>query len=166
MTAGYHFSFDDLGVRRPLLAARARGSDLRPGLRSVGQAGVSQTRRRFIDSAGPDGTPWKPSRKAAGKTLIGKGLLLRSISARPATHSGVEWGSNRIYAGVHQYGGVIRAKTSKGLRFRVGANGGWVAKMEVTIPARPYLGVNDQNKAEFGEILLRHVGEPLTGGAA
>lgn len=166
MAVAFNITFDDLAVRLALSKALARGEDLRPALRSIGQAGVAQTRRRFQAGRGPDGSPWKPSRKATGQTLILKGLLLRSIAARAPSATSIEWGSNRVYAAIHQTGGVIRAKTSKGLRFRVGANGGWVAKQEVEIPARPYLGANAQDMAEFGQIALRHVGDPLTGGAA
>lgn len=165
MSVTFRLTLDDLGVRLALSKARERAQDLRPALRSIGQAGVSQTRRRFQFSRAPDGSTWTPSRKASGQTLILKGLLLRSIAARAPTRTGVEWGSNRVYAGIHQAGGVIRAKTSKGLRFRAGPNGGWITKQEVTMPARPYLGANDQDKAEFAEILLRHIAEPLTGKA-
>lgn len=164
MSAKFDLSWDDLGVRQALGAARARSEDLRPAYRAMGQAAVAQTRRRFLNSRAPDGSTWKPSRKSSGQTLIGRGLLLRSISARAPTHSGVEIGSNRIYAGVHQAGGIIRAKTAKGLRFRVGSNGGWVVRRQVEMPARPYLGANDQDKAEFAEIALRYVAGPLLGG--
>ncbi len=155
------FRLDDRPARAALEAARSRSQDLTPALRSIGRAGVNQTRRRFQTAQGPDGSPWKKGRKTSGQTLILSDLLLRSISDRPPVGDAVEWGSNRIYAGVHQTGAVIRAKTSKGLRFRVGANKGWVTKQQVTIPARPYLGVNADDAAEFGEILARHVGEPL-----
>ncbi|MCX7586543.1 phage virion morphogenesis protein [Phenylobacterium sp. 58.2.17] len=165
MSAKFGLSWDDLGVRKAFAAARARGLDLRPAFRSMARAGVAQARRRFLNGRAPDGTPWKPSRKASGQTLIGKGLLLRSISDRPPTHAGVEWGSNRIYAGVHNDGAIIRAKTAKGLRFRVGSNGGWVVRRQVEIPKRTFLGANDQDKAEFGDIGLRYVADPLLRGA-
>lgn len=165
MTAKFDVSLDDIGVRRSFAEARARGQDMRPAYRAMGQASVAQTRRRFLNSRAPDGSTWKPSRKASGQTLIGKGLLLRSVSARAPTHDGVVVGSNRIYAGVHQDGAIIRAKTAKGLRFRVGSNGGWVVRRQIEIPARPYLGANDEDKAEFAAIGLRHVADPLLRGA-
>ena len=119
---------------------------------------------RFIAGRGPDGAPWKPGLKKTGQTLIEKGLLLRSISDRPPEANAVEWGSNRVYARIHQLGGVILAKTAKALRFMI--NGGWVQVKQVTIPARRYLGVNDENMAEFGDILIRHVAGPLAEGSA
>lgn len=151
--------------QRAFAAARARGQDLRPALRSVGQANVAHTRRRFITKRAPDGSSWKPTRKIGGSTLIASALLLRSISARPPTKTAVEVGSNRVYAAIHQVGGTIRAKAGGVLRFRVGGNGGWVAKREVTIPARPYLGASPADMGDYGEILLRHAAEPIAGPA-
>lgn len=154
----FRYSLDDADARAQLRGARDRGIDLRPAWRAVGQAGVAQTRRRFLTSLSPDYVPWKVVRRG-GHPLIGKGLLMRSISARNATQEGVEWGSNRIYAAIHQLGGVIRPVNGKALHFKVA--GGFVTVKSVTIPARPYLGVNAQNMAAFAEILLRHIAGPI-----
>lgn len=163
MSLTLRFSLDETGVRPQLRAARERGQDLRPAWRAVGRAGVAQTRRRFLNGVGPDGSPWKKGRKPSGQTLIDQGLLLRSISARNATQDGVEWGSNRVYAAIHQTGGVIRPVRAGMLRFKVA--GGFISAKKVRIPARPYLGVNAENMTAFSQILLRHVGGPLTGAA-
>lgn len=151
------------GLSQALRAARARGQDLRPALRAMGAAGVAQTRRRFVTKRAPDGSTWRPTDKPTGETMIESGLLLRSIAAQPPTETSVEWGSNRVYAAQRQLGGTIRAKNGGYLRFRVGGNGGWVARKEVTQPARPYLGVNAEDMAAFGQIGLRHLGGPLVG---
>lgn len=164
MSFTLRFALDD----RPssaLAAARSRAMDLRPALRAMGQAGVTQTRRRFITKRAPDGSSWKPTRKIGGTTMIDQGLLLRSLSARPPTQDAIEWGSNRVYAAQRQFGGTIRAKNGGYLRFRA-SGGGWVFKREVTQPGRAYLGLNREDEAQMEAILLRHVGEPLTGGSA
>ncbi len=165
MAVTLRFTLDAQAPRSALRAAADRGQNLRPALRSMARAGVNQTKLRFESTRAPDGSPWKPSRKPFGRTLTASPRLLLSITDRPPSDTAVEWGSNLVYAGVHQEGDVIRAKTSKGLRFRVGSNKGWVTKQEVTIPARPYLGVNAENAAEMGAILVRYVFAPL-GGAA
>ncbi|MDZ4374768.1 MAG: phage virion morphogenesis protein, partial [Phenylobacterium sp.] len=158
------FSFDGARARQAYGEAAARGRDLRPALRAVGAAGVAQTKRRFVTKRAPDGSAWKPTFKIGGSTMIQSGLLLRSIAAQPPSQTAVEWGSNRIYAAMRQTGGTIRAKDGGMLRFRVGGNGGWVAKREVTQHARPYLGLNGEDEAAFEAILLRHLGSPLVGG--
>lgn len=158
-------SFDNLaGVTQTLAGYRERGGDLRPALRSIARAGVASTRRRFLTGTAPDGSPWKKGRKASGQTLIEAGLLLRSIAARPAEAAAVEWGSNRVYAGIHQTGGTIRPKNGKVLRFKVA--GGFVSAKSVTLPARPYLGVSAADAEQFGAIALRHIAGDAAGGAS
>lgn len=154
------------------------GESPRPIWEAIGQYGETSTRLRFKRQAGPDGQRWKPSQrvlKHGGSTLQRTARLLRSITHR-ATNSGAEWGSNVIYARIHQLGGKIerhafsstlRLRTGKGgallrqkdhanlavfakkshknavaKRFTVGAHG-------ITMPARPYLGVNDADGREI-----------------
>lgn len=143
-----------------LEAARDRAADLRPALRTIGRLGVSQTVRRFQGGVDPSGKKWAKGRKAGGQTLIAKGLLLRSNHASEPEDNAVEWGSNLRYARIHQLGGTIIPKTPGGrLTFKVG--GGWISVKKVTIPARPYLGVNDENARAFGEVLIQHITGPL-----
>lgn len=144
--------------------AAERAADLRPALRTIGRLGVNQTRRRFQGGVDPNGKTWVKGRKTSGQTLILKGLLLRSIHETEPDQSGVEWGSNLRYARIHQEGGTILPKTAGGrLTFKVA--GGWVSVKKVTIPARPYLGVNADNLRAFGDAVVRYITEPL-GGAA
>jgi phage virion morphogenesis protein len=152
-------SFDDAPALAAIAAVRARGEDLRPMWQAIGRAGVASTKRRFQSGRGPDGQTWKKGRKAQGKTLIASGLLLRSLTEH-ADQTGVEWGSNRIYAGVHQSGAVILPKNGKALRFKI-AGGRFVTVKKVTIPARPYLGINAADRAAFIAIAQRHAGAPL-----
>lgn len=51
--------------------------------------------------------------------------------------------SDVVYAGIHQYGGIIKAKEGKYLRFQV--NGNWKSVKEVVMPARPFI-IPDQNR--------------------
>jgi phage gpG-like protein len=160
------FGFQGGSVLSALQDARARGHDLRPALRGMAQANVSETRHRFITKRGPDGVAWRPTQKPTGSTMIASGLLLRSIHATPPTATSIELGSNLVYAAMRQLGGVIRAVRAKFLRFRVGPNGAWVAKREVTQYGRAFLGVSAEGLEEMGDIALRHVGGPLTGEAS
>lgn len=49
-----------------------------------------------------------------------------------------EFGSNVEYAAIHEFGGEIKAKNVKFLRFRT-FDGAWHSVKKVTMPARPYL---------------------------
>jgi len=165
MAALIKTTLQDQRVREALTTTLGRARDLRPALRAIGQAGVAQTRKRFVSKRGPDGSAWPKTNKPTGETMIASGLLLRSISARAPEGDSVSWGTNRIYGAQRQFGGEIRPVRAKGLRFRLGGNGQWVTASKVTQPARPYLGINLQDQVEFSRILLRHIGEPLEGGA-
>ncbi len=128
----------------------ALGVRPRPLWQAVAQYGESSTRLRFRKQIGPDGARWKPSHRAMasgpGRTLIKTSRLLRSITNR-ADDSGAEWGTNVIYARPQQFGAVIKAK-GKALRFRV-PGGGFVTVKKVTLPARPFLGVNEEDGREI-----------------
>ena len=81
-----------------------------------------------------------------GITLTQTTRLKQSIRAI-ADSTGAAVGTNTIYAATHQYGDerTIRAKKAKYLRFRY--KGVWVAAKRVTIhiPARPFLGISDED---------------------
>lgn len=135
-----------------LAQALARLSDnqqRRDLMDQIAAYGVSSTQQRFLDEKGPEGTPWKQSRRAkkfGGKTLSNKGHLLGSLTGSATPHS-ASWGSNKIQAAIHQFGGIIRPKNKKALAF-AGIDGLVITK-KVTMPARPYLGVNQQDREEI-----------------
>lgn len=53
------------------------------------------------------------------------------------------------YAAIHEYGGTIKPKVQKYLRFKIGER--WITKKVVVIPARPYLQpAVDVKTQEFG----------------
>lgn len=66
---------------------------------------------------------------------------------------------NVKHAATHQFGDTrtIRPKKAKALRFRV--NGQWVTKKKVTvtIPARPYLGLDEEDMEELQDQVERFV---------
>ena len=97
---------------------------------------------------------WKTSIRAAqegGKTLIQSAQLRNSIHDK-SDASGFAVGTNVKYAATHQFGEpgrTIRARKKKALRFQVG--GKWVTKKQVriTIPARPFLGLSEDDMQEM-----------------
>ncbi len=140
-----------------LARMRQLGESPRPIFDAIGQYGESSTRLRFKKGVGPDGARWKPSarvRAGGGQTLVQKGQhggLLGSITHR-ADDSSAEWGSNKVYAGIHQLGGEIRPRTAKSLRFQIA--GRWVSTQRVVMPARPYLGVNADDGREIQAVVV------------
>lgn len=126
--------------------------------KKIGEVLVSSTKKRFEDEKGPDGTAWKKSRRVesgGGQTLSEKGRLKGSINYQ-ANATGVEIGTNVIYAGVHQKGMEIKPKKAKFLRFQIG--GVWARKKKVVIPKRPFLGIDDDDMEEIDGTIMDHIG--------
>ncbi|WGV98828.1 phage virion morphogenesis protein [Vibrio sp. YMD68] len=110
-------------------------------LDEMGAAMVNQTILRFNSERGPDGISWIPSIRAmleGGKTLQDSGRLRHSITHNTLPSS-VEWGSNVVYAAIHQLGGKAGRHRS------------------VTIDAREYLGLNKSDEQILGDIALRYM---------
>ena len=134
------------GLDKALGRATGKLGNTQALMESVGEALVSGTKKRFDEKKDPEGTPWKPSRRAlekGGKTLMHSGRLRRSIDYA-ATSDKVMVGSNLAYARIHQKGGEITPKKAKQLVFK-DSDGKTVAVDAVTIPARPYLGVSKED---------------------
>ncbi|WP_052494009.1 phage virion morphogenesis protein [Nitrosospira sp. NpAV] len=151
-------SHDDAKIRAVLLNLIALGRDNKDAMRDIATLGENSTRERFRTEIGPDGRRWKPSIRvqiSGGRTLTKDGHLGDSITS----HSGrdfAEWGVNRIYAAIHQFGGVIKPRNASSLRFKL-ANGAFVTTKSVTIPARPFLGINAGDEADILDILQMRI---------
>lgn len=146
----FKVSYDDTRLRSALTGLIALGQDPAPVMLDLAAYGETSTRARFDTEIGPDGEKWKPSLRAqltGGKTLTDSGHLRDSLT-RDSGRDWAAWGSNRIYARIQQLGGVIKPKSGGKLRFRL-ANGGFRSVAQVTLPARPYLGVNKNDEAEM-----------------
>lgn len=152
-------SFDDAGLRGALMGFVALGENPAPVMRDLAAYGEASTRERFHTEAGPDGKPWKKSLRAlltGGKTLTQSGHLGDSVTS-DSGHDWAAWGSNMIYARIHQLGGIIKPKVAGGmLRFRL-ANGSFRSVRQVIMPARPYLGVNEDDEYEMAAIIQRRI---------
>lgn len=146
--------FDDVRVRSALMEVISLGHDAAPIMQEIAAYGENSTLERFDSETGPDGKKWKQSLRAkltGGKTLTDKGHLRGSITS-DSGRDWAQWGSNKVYARIQQQGGVIKPKSAGKLRFRL-ANGGWRTVSQVTLPARPYLGVSHEDEVEILAII-------------
>ena len=116
---------------------------MQPLLRELAAEGEAQTRRRMeFEKRGPDGTPWPEwspgyaATRHGGQSLLdATGALIQSITAF-ADRQTAGWGTNVIYAATHQFG-----------------RGG--------IPARPFLGVSDEDERALLDIAERWIDRML-----
>ena len=106
-----------------------------------------QIRERLIAGGpSPDGAAWKPNREGRKPVLHRSGALARSIDYAVSGNQAVV-GSGLVYAAIHQYGGTIVPKAGKALAFKVGNRNVFAKK--VTMPARPYVGLSGEDRAEL-----------------
>lgn len=173
MTApGASITIDNAAVTGAFARLVALAGDLTRVLDEVGQQLATHVDERFEDEQGPGGVPWRQSWRAkeqGGQTLTDTSRLRKSVTHRAGADF-VEVGTNVAYAATHQFGADIKAKTAKGLRFKAGktdsGKAAWRRMMQVTIPARPFLGFDSQDQAETLFIVERAIDAAGAGGAA
>ncbi len=164
----------DERVQATLGRLAAAAGDLTPAFDDIGGGLVTSTLRRFETERDPTGRPWRPLsintiirrigsraktftkkgdlRKpaaryvAALKILQHRGHLMGGIHHR-ASRDAVEVGSDRVYARIHQFGG----QAGRGRK--------------VTIPPRPFLGIDGDDEAMVLGILRGHLGRAIGGEA-
>lgn len=132
-------------------------SNMTPVMQDLGELMVRQTKDRFPDGIGPDGSRWAPkspvtmqrygsrrSNRIDPRPLFGPSGRLSSEISYQAGPTSVEWGSNLIYAGVMQFGAARGAfgTTSRGAPIPWG-----------NIPARPFIGVSDEDRNKITDVL-------------
>ena len=169
------FKYDDRRVLRLLRELQQRGADMQPIFADMGEYLVRSTQQRFAAQQAPDGTPWEQLseetirrkmlrgvKRQKGKSrrslttshgntkagamgaLVNQLILVDSGDLRDtiryqADSAKLQVGSDRIYAATHQFGDEERH-----------------------IPARPFLGLSDADRAEVIEILRDHLREVLS----
>ena len=155
------YRLDDAQAQRALAGLVEAGTDMTELMDDIGAAMVTSTQLRFEDGEAPDGSKWTPSiraREEGGKTLVDSSHLMDSIT-HSASATQVEWGTNVLYAAVHQLGKTIKPKTQPYLRFKIGDR--WSLKKQVTIPARPFVGLSDEDKDVIRERVTGYLREAV-----
>jgi phage gpG-like protein len=173
---------DDMGVKAMLSRLQANVGDLKPVMKTIGGIVRSSVIQNFREGGRPN--KWTPTKaisnrisfamggrniegdeqrsglrirkgkkvykldgektraydkySANKKTLIDTARLMKSITYKEYSNR-VEIGTNVVYGAIHQLGG----KAGRGRK--------------VTIPARPYLMVQDSDWTTIGEVVTRHL---------
>ncbi len=133
--------------------AAAGLADTTPLMVSLGNLLAESTKQRFAAGVSPEGVKWAPksqttlNRYGARKSnrvdirpLFGPSGALNSTIYPEASRDEARIGSPMIYAAVHQFGAAKGA-------FGQMANGSPIPWGN--IPARPYLGISDQDDADI-----------------
>lgn len=149
---GVQITITDDELRRAIAGIASFARDPAPALEKVGEALTLSTTERQRAGRAPDGSAWPAlnpayqAEKSGRETLRESGQLMGSLS-RQVRGRQLRFGTNVIYAAIHQFGGTIRAKGGGRLAFFLG--GSLRRPAEVTIPARPFLGISAEDREEI-----------------
>lgn len=176
MADGIKLVLDDQAVLDRLGQLARAAKDPAGAMEAIGAYLVTATQRRFERETGPDGQKWqrlspRTANQRIGRSQRGYEHILRvknrlySSIVYDTTPGRVEVGTSIAYAAAQQLGATINipareqdihlGKTNRGSRFvkasrkrkqtqrvKIGAH-------TITIPARPYLGVDAADQAEI-----------------
>jgi len=149
--ASVKIDFGDPDVRDALTKPLRQARQLVDALPDIGEELLQSTDERFRREQGPDGAPWAPLKPATLKQKKRKRrpFILQEEGLRGGLRGSINYriqgaqlslGSPLPYARIHQEGG------------QAGKGGA------ATIPARPYLGVSDDDQAAINDIIRDHLG--------
>lgn len=125
------------------LAGTAKNPE--PVLRAMGTTFKSITEGNFNSvGAAYRPVPWRPKRDGTASILQSRNPVLSKSFHLTVSNTKATLANPMRYAAIHQFGGVIRPKTAKALRFFSG--GKWYTVKKVTIPARPFFPVTPDGK--------------------
>lgn len=191
MADGIKLALDDQAILDRLGQLSRAAENPAGAMAAIGAYLVTATQRRFEREAGPDGQKWqrlspRTAQRRVGRSQRGYEHILRvknrlySSIVYEAEPNRVEIGTGIAYAAAQQLGAEIKipereqdihlGKTNRGSRFvkasrkrketqrvKIGAH-------TVTLPARPYLGVDQADHAEIlaivEDFLRTEAGEP------
>jgi phage virion morphogenesis protein len=187
MSEGIKITVDDPEVLSHLEQLQKAVDDIRPAEEAIGAYLVTSTQRRFERETGPDGTKWprlsaRTANRRIGGRRRGSDNILR-VTRRleqsvfsDVDQDGIHVGTNVVYAAIHQLGGEINMPTRTQTiyqhysakedrldpRFRSKGRSNFardvaVKAHSITMPARPYLGLDDADRQEIAAIIEDHL---------
>lgn len=127
--------------------ARFAGWSAAAGARHIAPILESQTRRRIEEEkTAPSGAAW-PANRTGTSILLRSGRHLRDAIAHRTAGGAAIVEAHWRHAHVHQTGATIRPRHKRRMVFRIGNQR--VFARQVTIPARPFIGLSPANAAEL-----------------
>lgn len=192
MTARVEITQNTASPALKRLLGKLRGDDQELVFAQMGEYLMRSTRERAAREEDPSGRKWAPlspaykrwkEKKRAGVPILKFDFhMLGDQFAYQVDQQGLLIGTNASYGAAHQFGSTIhRAAHSRLLAFgkdrpnrmktfaRVGSKDvdheKWatVEAYDVTLPARPWLGVSKADEQELQAIVMDHLGEAFEG---
>lgn len=188
--AGVHLEF----IGREALAAIQAGADAlaKPTAlqRDLGELLLIIHRARFRSQVAPDGTPWqvlspgylKRKRKNKDKVLTLDGTMSSTLRYQ-IDGDDLLFGTDRPYGAIHHFGGKIERQARQSTVYFHQAKSGEVGQLfvkksksnfaqdvkigpyTISMPARPWLGVGDQDQPRLLERVQVFLEEAISAGS-
>ncbi|SDQ17640.1 phage virion morphogenesis protein [Pseudovibrio sp. Tun.PSC04-5.I4] len=158
-------TFDSSDMNREIADVAGRLEDSTTVHDIIGEVLLDETRERITKEVGPDGSNWPAlhpvtldNRRSKTGMLRDSGELFRSIHKNSsAAKAEVGTNLNHPKVWVNQYGTTIKPRRVPFLLIPFG--GGRIAAKQVTIPARPYIGIGRDDAELIRETLERYLEE-------
>ena len=133
--ARIEYTVDDSALRAALARLAQAGADLRAPFATFGEHLDLVARERWDHQVAPDGSPWQDLKRATWRRKRTNQILVESRDLRDTLRyvpdaDELAFGTDRLYGATHQFGADERG-----------------------IPARPFLGITDEDEIELTEIL-------------
>lgn len=135
---------DDAEIIKALQRLLHATGDLSPAFKEIGEVLVESTKQRFESGTGPDGEKWPLNSvlstllyKDGDRPLINEGTLMEQIHYSLVGNNTLEIGSAMEYAAMQQFGGTKSE----------------FPNLWGDIPARPFLGISNDDEAEILRII-------------
>jgi phage virion morphogenesis protein len=140
--------YNDAEVIAGLQRLLDKTGNIRPAQSEIGELVADSTKRRFGTTTSPEGISWAANsditieRKGHARPLTGtSGVLMDSIHSVLDGDFAVEIGSGQDQAAMMQFGGTKEE----------------FPHLWGDIPARPYLGISEEDKAAILAVIGRHL---------
>lgn len=156
-------SFIELTVDEADIVERLRriaASDRSDALHEIGKYLELSHRERWPLAQSPEGVPWAPlsevtkARKAKNvdTILVESGDLRETLRYQLVGNDSLEFGTDRVYGAAHQFGMPkgYAGTTERGSPIPWG-----------DIPARPFLGISDDDRTAILDILEGYLGSKI-----
>ena len=144
--------FDDTAIKKALSNLQQAVGNISPVLKVIGEDLKESSQQRFVSKTGPDGQKWDDNSdvtidlKGRNDPLVGEGTLGEQINATLIGDDTLEIGSSMNYAAMQQFGG-----NKSEFPFLWG-----------DIPARPFLGISDEDEANILATIEEFLNESMS----
>ena len=127
-------------------------------LEKIGFYQENEIKKRFDTSSDAEGKSWKALKYRKGNPLRDTAALMGSFNTTISGSSAKVW-TDKIYANIHDQGGVIEPKNKQVLCFTI--NGIKYFSKRVVIPQRKFSGISSKNIEYIEKLVKEYIEKKL-----